>query len=225
VSVAGIITANGGAGGNRTAPDPCDCGGGGGGGRIAVYADGAYSNTGTVTATGGAKGLDFNGESQARSGADGTIYTTGKTSELLKTCGMAPADKYMGWNASVDPNYQKVSWFPGIGSTENQLYFGTSPASAALVATYTDLNGLRKQKVYGTGVLLANTKYYWRVDYKLGASPTVYTGPTWVFGTGKCTAQPAGDLNGDCKITFIDFALMASKWRVCNLAIAGDCNL
>gem|GEM_PF-6747664 len=223
VSVAGLITANGGDGGDNTVADPCDNGGGGGGGRIAVYASGTYSNTGTVTVTGGARGTDTNGNSNAKTGADGTIYTTGKTSNLLKTHGNAPANGYMGWNASADPNFQKVSWYPALGSTQNQLYFGTSQASLALVATYTEPNGLRLQKVYSTGPLTANTKYYWRVDYKYGANPTV-TGPVWVFGTGICTALD-GDLDGDCKVTFVDFALMASKWRVCNLALLSNCNL
>ena len=223
VSVAGLITANGGVGGDRSSGDPCDCGGGGGGGRIAIYAGGAYTNTGTIAVTGGARGIDTNGSSWAKSGADGSIYTTGKASELLKPHGIAPANGYMGWDAASDPNLQKVSWYPALGSTQNELYFGTSQASLALVATYTEPNGLRQQKVYNTGPLTANAKYYWRVDYKYGANPTV-TGPVWVFGTGICTALD-GDLDGDCKVTFVDFALMASKWRVCNLALLSNCNL
>ncbi len=33
----------------------------------------------------------------------------------------------------------------------------------------------------------------------------------------RCTSKPTGDVNGDCKVDFIDFTLMASEWLECNL--------
>jgi beta propeller repeat protein len=33
----------------------------------------------------------------------------------------------------------------------------------------------------------------------------------------RCTSKPTGDVNGDCKVDFIDFTLMASQWLECNL--------
>ncbi|MCE5341313.1 MAG: formylglycine-generating enzyme family protein [Planctomycetaceae bacterium] len=41
--------------------------------------------------------------------------------------------------------------------------------------------------------------------------------------TGCLTAFP-GDLNGDCKVDFTDFALLASHWAECNLDPAEACN-
>jgi hypothetical protein len=228
VSVAGSLSANGGHGGNNGdgnvgLVDPCDNGGGGGGGRIAVYANGSYTKTGTVTAAGGGRGVDLAGNSNAASGKDGTIYT-GKTATLLQTHGIEPVDGYRGWNAAADPNFRRLSWYPALASTKYNLYFGTNPASLTQVSTATDALGMTAQKVYDTGALAANTKYYWRVDYQYGSDPII-TGPVWSFATGSCTAQPSGDLDGDCKVTFIDFAILASQWKVCNLAPSGDCSL
>ena len=33
----------------------------------------------------------------------------------------------------------------------------------------------------------------------------------------RCTSKPIGDVNGDCKVDFIDYTLMASQWLECNL--------
>ena len=33
----------------------------------------------------------------------------------------------------------------------------------------------------------------------------------------RCTSKLTGDVNGDCKVDFIDFTLMASQWLECNL--------
>ena len=38
-----------------------------------------------------------------------------------------------------------------------------------------------------------------------------------------CTSGMAGDVNGDCKIDFEDFAVMASQWLDCNLEPARAC--
>jgi uncharacterized repeat protein (TIGR03803 family) len=39
-----------------------------------------------------------------------------------------------------------------------------------------------------------------------------------------CVTPPAGDLNGDCKVDFQDFAVMASAWLNCGLEPPGACN-
>lgn len=33
----------------------------------------------------------------------------------------------------------------------------------------------------------------------------------------RCKSKPAGDINGDCKVDFLDYTLMASQWLECNL--------
>jgi hypothetical protein len=223
VATGGSVTANGAHGGDRSLADPCDTGGGGGGGRIAVYAGGTYTNTGTVTASGAREGQDLSGNGYGNAGKDGTIFA-GKVANLLQTHGISPADKYMAVHGAVnDPNFQVLSWYPALGSTTNTVYMGTSQASLTLKNTYTDPLGMTGQKVYNTGALLANQKYYWRVDYQYGVNPVV-TGPVYTFGTGTFTGAVTGDMNGDLKVTFVDFALFASQWRVCNLYPTTDCN-
>ncbi len=39
----------------------------------------------------------------------------------------------------------------------------------------------------------------------------------------QCTSRIAGDVNGDCKIDFEDFAIMASNWLECYLEPAEAC--
>ena len=38
-----------------------------------------------------------------------------------------------------------------------------------------------------------------------------------------CTSRLIGDVNGDCKVDFEDFAIMASQWLECSLFPAGAC--
>jgi len=38
-----------------------------------------------------------------------------------------------------------------------------------------------------------------------------------------CTTGMAGDVNGDCKIDFEDYAIMASQWLECYLEPAQAC--
>jgi hypothetical protein len=33
------------------------------------------------------------------------------------------------------------------------------------------------------------------------------------FGTEPCRTVIAGDINGDCKVDFVDFAIMAMHWQ------------
>jgi beta propeller repeat protein len=42
---------------------------------------------------------------------------------------------------------------------------------------------------------------------------TILDGPQ----AAQCTSKLAGDVNGDCKVDFIDFTLMASQWLECSL--------
>ena len=44
-------------------------------------------------------------------------------------------------------------------------------------------------------------------------------GPT----VAECTSAMDGDINGDCKVDFKDFAVMASNWLGCNLEPQSSC--
>lgn len=229
VTMAGTITANGGKGGNCTGTNNNNTGGGGAGGRIAIYKGGSFTQTGTITATGGACGINTPAVTTpptapttfAKPGGNGTIYTSGVTSTLQAAYNQTPADGVLAY--SLDPNYgggKTLSWNPALGTTQNKVYLSTvkadvvSGAPAALKTTITAKTNsfLRARKTYTpTPALVNGTKYYWRVDTNGVA------GPVWSFTTGTCS-KPAGDLNADCKVTFADFAIMASQWGVCNLA-------
>ena len=44
-------------------------------------------------------------------------------------------------------------------------------------------------------------------------------------GGTNCAGQyAAGDLNQDCYVTLVDFAIMAADWVLCNDAANPDCN-
>jgi hypothetical protein len=230
VTVAGTVTANGGNGGSRSSTgNPNNTGGAGGGGRIAIYKGGTFTQTGTMSAAGGAGGLNIDATpiGWGGPGLAGTIYTSGVTSTLLAANNPAPGNGNMAW--SLDPNYggsRNVSWNPALGTTQNKLYLSTVKAdvqngvAGALKGTWSAAAGnfLRARRTYTPSPALVNgTKYYWRVDTNGVA------GPVWSFGVGTCV-KPSGDLNGDCKVTFADFAQLASSWMVCNLQPSGLCN-
>jgi|GEM_PF-6502951 len=228
VTVAGSITADGGHGGDRqlAGGKANNTGGGGAGGRIAIYKGGTLTQTGTMTAAGGRNGVDATGASFAGPGEDGTIYTAGVTATLQKACNPAPDNGNMAW--SLDPNFagaKTLSWNPALGSTQEKVYLGTTPGGMTLRATYAaDANYplLRKRITHMPSPALVNgTKYYWRVDSTVNGSPV--TGTVWTFGVGTCS-KPVGDMNGDCKVTFIDFAILGTNWRACNLVPASSCN-
>jgi len=64
----------------------------------------------------------------------------------------------------------------------------------------------------GTPGLELFKTYYWRIDERSG-SGSVIKGDVWAFTTG-CPGMPSGsgDLTGDCKINFDDYAVLAAEW-------------
>ncbi len=59
-----------------------------------------------------------------------------------------------------------LSWLPGQGAAENYLYLGTDANSLALVdiITVTDPNLYLSHDPNGTGRLILNQEYFWRID-------------------------------------------------------------
>ena len=80
--------------------------------------------------------------------------------------------------------------------------------------------------VVNLGQLLSETTYYWRVDTFATVTPNYIDGLVWNFTTRPpiCQGVLAGDFNDDCKVTFVDFALLAANWRLCNLPDPLDCD-
>jgi hypothetical protein len=62
--------------------------------------------------------------------------------------------------------------------------------------------------------MVAGKRYYIRVagfDGQMGSYEMA-------VDAGACTELALSDLNGDCKVDFLDFAIMASEWMTCNLS-------
>jgi hypothetical protein len=78
---------------------------------------------------------------------------------------------------------EPLSWSPGDGAAQHDVYFGTD--EAAVVAATPDTAGIYKGRQAEAAFSLAEPlqwlqTYYWRVD-EVGADGTVATGRTWMF--------------------------------------------
>jgi hypothetical protein len=138
-------------------------------------------------------------------GAPGAVWTF-KT-ESWRPENPTPADGA----TNIERNRPPLNWETGWpDATAWDVYFGTSPASLTLLATRTapDVND-----VNAPNDLTINTTYYWRVnEYNSKGSPL--TGFVWSFTTRGplCLNIPTGDLDGNCRVTFVDFALTTKSW-------------
>jgi hypothetical protein len=231
LTVAGKVSATGGQGGDISSLEEINqpkVGGGGAGGRIALYsATGSFNLTGTVTVAGGRHGTNPVGlwGTIAQDGQPGTIYKGVNFGR--PAAGAAISASPLSGATGVDIHGPALSWRPyaGANPTSYDVYFGTSVTSMALlrnVAAPADPN------LTGTTAPELNvvTNYFWRVDSK--GSPTYgnVQGTVWMFTTRDvvCASKPVVDFNDDCRVTFADFAIFASQWKVCNLLPATDCN-
>lgn len=233
VAIAGTVSVKGGQGGDISSMETINIektGGGGGGGRVAIYsAAGVFNVTGTISAAGGRHGVNPAGQfsANAKDGSVGSIYygvVFGRPAAGAAING-APSGGVTG----VDIHGPALSWRPyGAPSgypTSYDVYFGTSTTSMALlrnVPAPADPN-LTTTNAPELDVLKT---YFWRVDSKGSPVYGNVPGVVWMFTTRDmiCTAKPVGDFNGDCRVTFADFAIFASQWKVCNLLPATDCN-
>jgi len=228
LTIAGMLSAVGGQGCDEQTAESVDVGkvgGGGGGGRIALYSgSGVFNVTGTVTAAGGPSGENPNGlVGNATAGADGTIFYG---VNLGRPAAGAASDGAPSGVDGVDIHSPALTWKGNGGATNFDVYFGTNLGSLAFlgnVSASADPNVADSTNAPELGLL---TTYFWRVDSK--GSPTYgdVSGVVWMFKTRDkiCTNKPAADFSDDCRVTFIDFALFASQWKVCNLLPAEDCN-
>jgi hypothetical protein len=220
VIVSGTLSAYGGHGGCAApaASDNADnFGGGGAGGRIAIYtATGTYSGTIPASAVAGGLGGHFIPSSSlvGGPGAAGTISVyTGPMVMPGQAASPNPAD-----NATdIDIHDPALSWQAGHASaTLWDVYFGTSGQSLVLLANVAT-------PASAAGELAVSTQYFWRVD-EHNTYGTV-TGSVWKFTTrgAVCISPPVGDANGDCYVNFLDGAILAQDWLICNRDPASAC--
>jgi len=115
---------------------------------------------------------------------------------------VSPGDGSTG----IDPNSSLV-WQGKAGSTfDVHLYDdqgGPVYVFPDLTNTSLDVNGYLDWK----------TTYNWQVDEVIGGVVT-YSSQVWTFETADyhCQEDIVGDLNGDCIVNFVDFAMMSGNW-------------
>ena len=74
-------------------------------------------------------------------------------------------------------------------------------------------------KSHLTVLLQGNSSYLVRIagfDGDMGDYNLIITGP-------QCTANISSDINLDCKVDYLDFAIIMSQWLTCNLEPAEAC--
>jgi len=199
-------------------------GGGGGGGRIAIYYGGTYTNTGVISAQGGAKGVYSGGTvpiSLGEDGQTGTIYIVDSDVVSPKKAS-APTPKngdvkaYIGTAAS-NPSFQ-LRWYSGFGATNDRVWFGTSVGTLAPIGT--KVTATRGQHTATVSVQKDKT-YYWQVKSDSNSIPS----DIWSFSTvnWQCPLNaivnnhlsgPVWDINYDCVLNDADFWYFAKDWRV-----------
>ena len=81
------------------------------------------------------------------------------------------------------------------------------------------------------GFLVPADKNYMLVGFNLGAratDPISSVGEVYVYiddvVVTACQGNPAGDINGDCKVSLVDLAMFAADWMECNLDPAEACD-
>jgi hypothetical protein len=121
---------------------------------------------------------------------------------------------------AVEPNRPALSWTAGDGPTVTKwdVYLGTDKTAVTNATTST--SGIYLGTVTApTGtitapLLKASTTYYWRVDEYNTKPGSPFKGLVWNFTTRTpLVSFMYSDLNGDGKVTFVDFALLASTWK------------
>ena len=135
---------------------------------------------------------------------------------------VSPTGLQLKWEDGYDPNY----------ITKREVFFGTDQVAVANATTTSPLKiatlgaGPSVPLVVNLSPLLASTTYYWKVDTFWSVAPTFVDGLVWNFTTRPpaCAGVLAGDFNDDCKVNFVDFALLAANWRLCNLPDPLDCD-
>jgi hypothetical protein len=92
-----------------------------------------------------------------------------------KATGPAPANGVSG----VSPNLSALTWTAGVGSTDENVYFGVESGNLTLVESG---NTSESYSMTPHIPLNYNTTYYWRID-SLDAEDDVTTGDEWSFTT------------------------------------------
>jgi hypothetical protein len=110
------------------------------------------------------------------------------------------------------PTTYTLGWtpIPNATITSQSVVLATDPYIQEIVATIA-ASGNTAQMTD----LTKSTNYYWRVDTEGSDADGSFIrqGPVWNFRSISCLVKVSeGDLNEDCTIDLLDFAIMASNW-------------
>lgn len=83
--------------------------------------------------------------------------------------------------ANAVPLDPVLTWMPGTGAGQHQLYFGDSAEAVGQAAAATD-KGALTDTVFSPGTLEPLTTYFWRVDETI-LGGEIKAGPVWSFTT------------------------------------------
>lgn len=206
---AGIISANGGKGGDATGNNN-NVGGGGGGGRIAIWYGGDYSNTGSITANGGAAGY-YGSETRATPGRDGTIFI----SDGLPKKASAPTPRSGDKMVYVGTGSIPLKWYSGFGGTSDQVYFGTNPNPTTPLGSAVSATRGEHTSTVNASIATGQT-YYWKVvtDGTVSSDVWSFTVVNWQCNISNFDQRPQWDSGPycDCLLDFKDFAYFAQFW-------------
>jgi len=155
--------------------------------------------------------------------------------EDKSTISSLPPNDYKAWSPYPADGAVAVSvdviltWCEGDCLLRNSVYLGTDPVAVENATTAnTEFKGYRNPGIKWLDpdtapsnpiTLQLWTTYYWRVDeYHKSAGcyttpPVLSKGDIWSFTPGCELIE--GDINLDCVVNFLDYAMMADDWTEC----------
>jgi hypothetical protein len=103
----------------------------------------------------------------------------------------------------IAPEGVSLTWAAGAEAASHIVNFGTNNPP--------DYAGEQTGTSFTTGAMLPDTTYYWSVDENNPAGVTL--GTVWSFTTSYiCTSPIISDLNDNCEVDLVDYALLADAW-------------
>jgi pectin methylesterase-like acyl-CoA thioesterase len=97
-----------------------------------------------------------------------------------------------------------LTWAAGAEAVSHMMYFGTTNPP--------ELVGNLNDNSYAPEAIAPGTTYYWAVDENNPAGQT--PGTVWSFATSYiCTSPIVSDMDGDCQLDFLDYAILADTWE------------
>lgn len=156
-SNSGVISVNGGQGGDTNA-QLNQIAGGGAGGRVSIFYASGTPVLGTITANGGSAGIltTTGSDGYAEDGQDGTIFVSSGSPKKAST----PTPRN-GATVYAGSSPVTLKWYSGYNAGTDEVYFGTNPSS--LVKIGSSVSATRREHSGAAQTVTAGQTYYWKV--------------------------------------------------------------